>query len=134
MLYLFNNYIAINTLFCPTCPNKRWMGLTSKKLRTRTNRKRHEATTRSPVSCSERSQRLDNQRHLAASSFSPQPVGRLRSSERATCLIISSKRWPYLDAKSTSKSIAAYPMVKWDRISWWSFCQGWNLLVLGSRK
>lgn len=46
--------------------------------------------------------RSDNQRHLAASSFSPRPVGRSRPSERATCLIISSKRWPYSDAKSTS--------------------------------
>jgi len=131
VLYFLNKYIAINTLFRSTCPNKRWIGLTSKKLRTCTNRKRHEATTRSPVSCPEGSQRPHNQRYLAASSFSPQQVRRLRSSERATCLIISSKRWSYLDAKSTSKSIAAYPIAKWaaDRMSWWA---SWNLL--GSRK
>lgn len=83
--------------------NKRWMAITFKKLRTRiSDMKRHEAATRSPASCPEGSQRLGNQRHLAASSFSPRPVGRSRPSERATCLIISSKRWPYSDAKSTS--------------------------------
>lgn len=78
---------------------------------TRTSRKWHEATTRSPVSCPEGSQRLGNQRHLAASSFSARPVGRSRPSERATCLIISSKRWPYSDAKSTTdRSISGCEM------------------------
>jgi len=103
MPHCSGKYITINTLilfFDMSKQKNKWLQLP--KSHTRTSRKRHQAATRSPVSCLEESQRLGNQWHLAASSFSPRPVGRSRLSERATCLIISSKRWPYSNAKSTS--------------------------------